>query len=186
MKYTVAILAALTMFTIAVPAAEPRTWPADSAYQLEATLTDQDGRAQSLDVYAGHSVLVTMFYSRCPATCPLIVETLRAIEQATPAAQRTQLRVLMISIDPEHDTVAALSALAKTRRIDTSRWTLARADAADVRKIAAILNIQYRLLPNGEYNHSNVITLVSPSGEIVRQSSVIGRVDQDLLAALGP
>jgi protein SCO1 len=53
-----------------------------------------------------------------------------------------------------------------------------------LRKIAAALNIQYRQLPNGEFNHSNIISLLTPSGEIVHQSSVIGRADQNLLTAL--
>ena len=185
MKRPIALFAVLAMFGLAAQAAERTSWPSGSIYQLGVTLTDQDGHAHGLDVYAGHPVLVTMFYGTCPATCPLIVETLRSIEQAAPPAQRAQLRVLLISIDPERDTVSALSELAKTRRIDASRWTMARTDAAGVRKIAAVLNIQYRQLPNGEFNHSNIITAVSPKGEILKQSSVIGRVDENLLAALG-
>ncbi len=168
----------------AAPATPEASWPSDSIYQLEAELTAQDGKSHGLDVYSGHPVLITMFYGTCPATCPLIIETLRSIEQATPPAQRSALRVLMISIDPERDSAASLSALAKSRRVDTSRWTLARTDAANVRDIAAVLNIQYRQLPNGEFNHSTVITVLSPDGEIVRQSSVIGRADESLLAAL--
>ncbi|HKE95913.1 MAG TPA: SCO family protein [Povalibacter sp.] len=184
MRCRIAVLALLVMPWFAAPAAEQHDWPSQSLYQLDVALTNQDGRTHGLDVHAGHPVLVTMFYGSCPATCPLIMETLRAIEQATPAATRMQLRVLMISIDPERDSVASLSALARTRRLDTSRWTLARTDAANVRKIAAALNVQYRQLPNGDFNHSNVISVLTTQGEIVRQSSVIGRADQDLLAAL--
>ena len=182
--HTRARLILLASFATTAMAASQPSWPPDSFYQLDAQLTSQDGKAHHLDLYAGKPVLVTMFYGSCPATCPLIVETLRAIEQATPPAQRSSLRVLMISIDPKRDSVAALSALAKTRRIDTKRWTLARADEAAVRDIAAVLNIQYRQLPNGEFNHSTVITVLSPQGELVRQSSVIGRADESLLTAL--
>jgi hypothetical protein len=39
----------------------------------------------------------------------------------------------------------SLHSLARERRIDLSRWTLARANAGDVRKIAALLNIQYNV-----------------------------------------
>ncbi len=103
--------------------------PTASIYQLDATLTDQAGRAHGLDMYRGHPVLITMFYASCPAACPLIIDTLRATEKDLTAAQRADLRVLMISIDPERDTVAALRSLAEQRRIDTTRWTLARADS---------------------------------------------------------
>jgi protein SCO1/2 len=83
----------------------------------------------------------------------------------------------MISIDPQRDTVPALQALARSRRIDSSRWVLARTDEATVRRIAAMLNVQYRRLPDGGYNHSSVISLLTPQGEIALQSSVLGRAD---------
>jgi protein SCO1/2 len=158
--------------------------PSASIYQLEAALTNQDGQAHGLDVYRGHPVLVAMFYSSCPAACPLIIDTLRATEKSLTPAQLAELRVLMISVDPERDTPAALHALAAQRRIDTSRWTLARADASDVRTIAALLNVQYRKLPNGEFNHSSVITLLSTKGEIVTASFKLGTPDPELLAKL--
>lgn len=158
------------------------TYPSASIYQLEAQLTNQSGVQHGLDVYKGHPVLVTMFYASCAHTCPLLIETVRAVERATPDAGR--LRVLMISIDPERDTQAALAKLAKERRIDASRWTLARTDAQTVRKIAAVLNIQYKQSPNGEINHSSVISVLTPEGEIARQSSILGKADEILVDAI--
>jgi protein SCO1/2 len=159
-------------------------YPPRSIYRLDADLTNQSGIAHGLDVYAGQPVLVTMFYGSCPAACPVLIDTLRAIERAAPRAQRQRLRVLMVSIDPEHDSVQNLRELAQTRRIDLSRWTMARADATTVRRIAAVLNVQYRQLPDGGFNHSSMITLLSLRGEIVAQSTVIGKADERLLEAL--
>ncbi|HET9862603.1 MAG TPA: SCO family protein [Steroidobacteraceae bacterium] len=168
----------------AVPALARDGDPPMSIYQLEARLTDQAGRPQGLDLYRGKPVLVTMFYASCPATCPLIIDTLRATERELTAAQRANLRVLMISIDPERDTPAALRELAETRRIDTSRWVLARADAATVRSIAALLDVQYRQLPGVDFNHSTVIALLSPRGEIEARSATLGHADPVLLDRL--
>lgn len=159
-------------------------YPSQSIYRLEADLTNQSGVAHGLDVYAGQPVLITMFYGSCPAACPLLIDTLRAVERAAPQAQRQRLRVLMISIDPQHDSVQSLQELAKMRRIDLSRWTLARTDATTVRRIAAVLNVQYRALPDGGFNHSSVITLLSPRGEIVKQSTVLAKADSALLESL--
>jgi len=159
-------------------------YPPQSIYNLNVVLTDQTGAQRGLDAYRGHPVLITMFYGSCPNACPMLIDTLRAIEHSLPADQLGQLRVLMISIDPEHDTVKNLQALAQTRRLDASRWTFARTDAASVRKIAALLNIQYRRLPDGAYNHSSIITLLTAQGEIAMQSSVLGKTDEQLLAAL--
>jgi protein SCO1/2 len=158
--------------------------PPQSLYHLDAKLIDQEGRNQGLDLYRGHPVLVTMFYGSCQATCPLIIDTLRATERAIPAGRRAGLRVLMISFDPQRDTPAALHAIAEERHIDGARWTLAHADAATVRTIAALLNVQYRQLPNGEFNHSTVISLLSPRGEIEATTSVLGHADEALVARL--
>jgi protein SCO1/2 len=159
-------------------------YPPQSIYHLDAQLIDQSGKRHGLDLYRGHPVLITLFYGRCPMACPMLIDTVRAVERAADPQQRANLRVLLVSIDPEHDTPQALRTLAETRRIDLLRWTLAQADEATVRKLAAVLNVQYRRLPDGQYNHASVISVLSPEGEIRQQSSVLGRADERLLATL--
>jgi protein SCO1 len=173
---------AFTLFA-AVAVARDSDPPA-SIYHLEAALTDQSGRSQGLDVYRGSPVLVTMFYGSCPATCPLIIDTLRATERGLTPEQRARVRILMISIDPERDTPEALRQLAGMRRLDTARWTLARTDAESVREIAAVLGVQYRKLPGGEFDHSTVIAALSPQGEIEARTSELGHADAAILRKL--
>ena len=155
-----------------------------SIYNLNATLIDATGAQHRLDVHRGHPVLVTMFYGSCPMACPLLIDTMRSVERAASPADRERMRMLLISIDPERDTVANLNALGTSRKLDPSRWTLARTDASSVRKIAAVLGIQYRKLPDGSFNHSSIVTLLTPEGEIALQSSELGKADPELLAAL--
>ena len=180
MKKLILLMLAVASAHAATPAPESSA----SVYQLEARLIDQDGQPRGLDLHRGHPVLITLFYGSCPAACPLIIDTLRATEKDLTSAQRTDLRVLLISIDPERDTPAALRALADQRRIDTSRWTLARTDPETVRTLAALLNVQYRKLPSGEFNHSPVITLLSPAGDIQASSLKLGTPDAAMLAKL--
>jgi protein SCO1/2 len=155
-----------------------------SIYNLHVSLTDANAAEHGLDVHRGHPVLVTMFYGSCPMACPLLIDTMRSIERTASPADRERLRMLLISIDPERDTVANLHALGTSRKLDMSRWTLARTDAASVRKIAAVLGIQYRKLPDGGYNHSSIVTLLTPDGEIAVQSSTLGKADPDVLTTL--
>lgn len=159
-------------------------WPSQSIYNLNAALVSQSGQSHGLDVYRGHAVLITMFYGSCPAACPLLIDTARAVERAVTPQQRKQLRVLMISIDPERDTTAALAALAKARNIDLTRWTLAHTDDATVRKLAAVLNIQYRKVADGQFSHSSILSVLSRQGEVLQQSSTLGSADAALVAAL--
>ena len=94
------------------------------------------------------------------------------------------MRVLLVSVDPEHDTPAVLLATARERRIDTSRWTLARADERTVRQMAAALGLQYRRLPDGQYNHATQISVLDAQGKILAQSDRLGGADPKLVEAL--
>ncbi len=181
MRRLLACALMLFAFAGAAGAAENGT---TSLYNLEAPLRGQDAREIGLDVYRGHPVMITMFYGSCPMACPLIIDTMRAIERDLDARQRADLRVLMVSIDPRRDTPRALAELAKTRRIDTTRWTLAQADEATVRKLAATLGIQYRELPSGEFSHASIITVLDGRGELLGQSTELGRADPKLLEVL--
>jgi protein SCO1 len=172
------------LLTLAPFAGADVAHPPQSIYNLSAKLVDQSGAQRGLDMYRGHPVLVTMFYGSCPLACPLLIDTLRAFERSLTPTERASIRVVLISIDPEHDTTASLKQLAATRRIDLSRWTLVNTDAATVRKIAAVLNIQYRRLPDGNFNHASVISLLTPQGEIAVQSTLLGKADERLAAAL--
>ena len=72
-------------------------------------LTDQDGRAVTLESYRGTPVLLFFGYTQCPDICPLTLDRLgRAIRAAGEDAQDT--RVLLVTVDPARDTPAALKA----------------------------------------------------------------------------
>ena len=147
--------------------------PANSIYQLSVPFTDQLGRTSKLEDWRGKPVMISMFYSSCQFVCPRIVEALKRTEEGL----AIKVPVLMVSLDPVRDDTAALKAMADERHIDAKRWTLARTDARNVRKLAAMLGIQYRELPSGEFNHSSVIILLDAEGRVVGKTATLGEAD---------
>jgi protein SCO1/2 len=138
---------------------------ARSIYALTMSLTDQDGRAVGLDVFRGKPVFIGMFYGTCPSACPLLVSTIRrAMSELDPAAD-AEVRVLLVSFDPERDTPQTLRALVTQGGLD-ARWKLASAPQDQVRDLAALLGIQYRRLPDGSFNHTSSIVLLDRAGAI--------------------
>src|SRR5262249_1929796 len=113
------------------PAAAPSR--SDSVYELSASLVDQDGRKGGLDLHRGRPVLISMFYTTCRDACPLLIADLKRIERELPAATRANLRIVLVSLDPEHDTVDALRTLATAHGLDPARWRLLRAPDDTVR-----------------------------------------------------
>jgi protein SCO1/2 len=155
----------------------------NSVYQLRAKLQDQDGQVFEWSSLSGAPVVVSMFYSGCDMVCPMLIETVQATLKALAAPRRRQLRVLLVSFDPARDTVPVLKKTAQQRGCD-SQWTLARCSDPDARNIAAVLGVQYRLLPSGEYNHSTVIQVLDPQGRIVAKTGKLGTVDPTVVETL--
>jgi protein SCO1 len=158
--------------------------PETSVYQLALPLQTQDGQAATLDLHRGQPVLVSMFYTRCGYVCPLLLHSLQRLDAGLDPEVRGRMRVLVVSFDPEHDTPEVLAATAEKYRLDGTRWTLAQASAADVRKLAAALNIQYRQLPDGEFNHATIITLLDREGRIVARTSRPSQPESEFSDAL--
>lgn len=155
----------------------PVALPGNSIYQNAATMVDQDGRSFKLAERRGQPMLVSMFYNSCQFVCPMLIDTLSNTEKELTNDERTHLSVMLITFDPARDDVKTLKSIADKRALDPAHWTLARTDAASVRKIAATLGIQYRLLADGEYNHTTVLVLLDADGRIVGRTKKIGMVD---------
>jgi protein SCO1/2 len=180
MKY---LLRLLLIFYTGVVFADS-TVEGESLYQLSLDLTDQHGEHIGLDVFRGQPVLIGMIYATCPYVCPLTVNTIQLTESELEPDQRKRLRVLLVSFDSENDTPERLAAVVKKQKVDDTRWALARADSDDVRKLAAVLGIRFRQLPDGEFNHSTVITLLDAEGVPVTSSNQLGHVDTELLSTI--
>lgn len=163
--------------TTAAPVAVAGTLPADSVYQLKLALTDQQGRTVALDAGRGHPVLVSMFYTSCEFVCPMLVDALRDTEAKLNPAERAKTSVLLVTFDPARDTVAVLQKTAAQRELDPGHWTLARTDPASVRKLAAVLGVQYRLLANGDYNHTTALVLLDAQGRVAGRTTQLGDAD---------
>jgi formylglycine-generating enzyme required for sulfatase activity len=163
-------------FRCAQPQAEP--------YHPDIPLQTQDGNRIAFDAPTAHLRIVTMFYASCPMACPLTIDTLRSIDEHLTPAERARLDVLMITFDPSHDSVSVLKRVTVERHLDTSRWTLARTTAGDVRRLSARLDIPYRALADGSFNHASALILVDGAGRELARTSKTGLPDPKFIAAV--
>ncbi|CAJ0788338.1 hypothetical protein LMG7141_02069 [Ralstonia condita] len=154
-----------------------------SLYQSDVALTDQNGRVFHLADLRGEPVLVSMFYSSCQMVCPMIFETIRATLAKGGKPAHDGMRVLMVTIDPERDSVAALKQTAAAHGAD-DRWQVARTTASGTREVAALLGVQYRKLADGDFNHSSTIVLLDADGRINARTNTLGAVDPKLVESM--
>jgi len=67
-------------------------------------LVGDDGKPRDLNDWAGRTRLVFFGYTRCPDVCPITMGVLsRAYAELSPE-QRARLKVLLVTVDPAHDT----------------------------------------------------------------------------------
>lgn len=185
---TLLLAALLGLAATALPAAAATpaaALPGDSAYRLADSYTDQAGKGFQLADGRGRVRLVAMFYTSCRYVCPLIIDSAKGVEHALTPAERARLGVLLVSLDPARDDVAALRSVFDKRRLDPARWTLARTEAAGVRKLAAVLGVRYRALADGEFNHTSALVLLDRDGRVLARTEKLGSVpDPAFLAAV--
>ncbi len=140
-----------------------------SIYQLGAVWTDDAGRPFKLTELRGRPVVLAMFFTSCGYACPRIVADMTRIRETLPAAVRVQVRFVLVSFDPDRDTVAVLHAYRAQKELPADGWVLLRGAPDDVRELAAVLGLQYKRDAQGMFQHTNLITVLNREGEIVHQ-----------------
>jgi len=146
-----------------------------SLYELEFVLTDADGHPRHLADFRGQPFVASMIYTNCTSVCPRVTADLQALDDALPPALREKVRFVLVSLDPERDTPAALRGFATEHHLDPARWTLLAAGPDDMRTLAAVLGVRYRPDGAGEIAHSALIAVVDGGGVIRHRQ--LGAVD---------
>ena len=166
-----------------IPAGPANTVTDKSLYQLDSTWTNDHEQHIKLGELKGRPQVVAMFFAHCQSSCPLLVYEMQQIETALPTALRTNVGFLLVSFDTERDTPAAL----RTYRADHElglNWALLHGNTDDVLELAAMLNVKFNKDAQGQFMHSNVITVLNPGGEIVYQQLGLGQNTEAIIHAL--
>jgi len=160
------------------------TLSGESLYQLGSTWTNDRGEPLKLVTLAGAPEVVAMVYTRCTSLCPLLVHDLKSMDRAIPGGARQRTRYVLVSMDPGHDTPAALAAYRRHMGLDDDRWTLLRGNESDTRELAAVLGFAYCKGDGRNYSHSSLVTVLDKGGCIVHQQTSVGADPQRTIVAI--
>jgi len=126
-----------------------------------------------------------MFFASCQYACPVLVNDLKRIEAALKPDQRARVGFTLVTIDPRRDTPAVLAEYRKARVLPTETWTLLHGESDDIRELAALLGVKYKEEANGQFAHSNLITVLNREGEIVHQLVGLGQDIEGTVRVIG-
>jgi len=139
------------------------------------TLINQNGRTISLKEFDGKALLLTFIYTRCPFPdyCPRMssnfAQVLEQLQKNPQAFAGSQL--LSISIDPEHDQLAALRSYGQryVGRVDPNfqHWQFASGSPEQVRKAADFFGLAYTR-KDGQIIHGLSTVLIGKDGKVFK------------------
>ena len=127
-------------------------------------LTDQDGNRIGPQSFPGKAVLITFLYVHCPDVCPLIASNLNIALQGLDPAQRRDVRVLAVSVDPKGDTPKSVEKFVRERTlVPEFRYLIGGAD--ELTKVWRKYDVQAVRKDPEEVDHVAYTLLVDPAGK---------------------
>jgi len=158
-----------------------------SLYQLESVWTTDRNETFELVDLRGRYTILSLIFTRCSGTCPLLVKQLQVFGASLPPDIRNRTRFVAITIDPA-DTSDMLLQYRREMRLDERQWLLLRGEPGAVRELAAVLGFNYApaddQTDNSQFAHSNLVTLLNPRGEIIHQQQGSGSNLGELISAI--
>jgi protein SCO1/2 len=154
-----------------------------SLYQVESNWTSDYGKTVKLAQLRDRVQIVTMFFTSCQYACPILVHDMKKIEAGLQAAGITNIGFALVTMDTERDTVERLHTF-RTQRDLNDNWLLLRGESQDVLELGMLLGIKFKKETNGQFAHSNIITVLNSHGEIVHQQVGLNLDPTPVIAAV--
>jgi protein SCO1 len=126
------------------------------------TMTDSHGRVFDRAALAGKVWIADFIYTNCPAECPRMTAQMHRVEQQV--KNENDVKLVSISVDPEHDSPPVLNDFAHRYGGPTDQWIFLTGSPATVHLIA------YQTFHVGDVigkiEHSTKFVLVDKKGDI--------------------
>jgi protein SCO1/2 len=129
------------------------------------TLKDQTGSAVRLSQMRGEPVAVTFLYTRCPlaTACPMTTAKFSRLDAML--AKEKFGHLLVVTVDPEHDTPEVLAEYAKKAGADPKRWKFLTGSPQEVAHVASSFGVLY-YPEHGQMIHSQAVAVVDARGRL--------------------
>ena len=128
-------------------------------------LIDHRGDAFTLERLKGQWSMIFFGFTNCPDVCPTTLATLNETYSKLKDSEKENLQVIMVSLDPERDTVDKLD---QYMPYFNAEFVGVTGNKHFIKRFTTEINIAYNQVPLGgeDYtvDHSSQIVLVNPNG----------------------
>jgi protein SCO1/2 len=152
-------------------APNPQTdFQAYTAYQLRQhlpniQLVNQDGKKLRFydDLIKGKIVMIQFMFTSCDRLCPMVTPNLVKVQKELQKQAPGEVNLVSISVDPDHDTPAALKAYAAKFHVGPN-WQFLTGRKSEIERLRRELGVFDP--ENTTFEHMNVVTIgKEPTGQ---------------------
>lgn len=140
------------------------TVSAESVFVISDTFQTQNNKDFVLSSLNGKPTVVGMIFTNCGYACPRLTGDMKNIADKL-KGQRDKVNFVLISFDTERDNPGQLKKFQKQMELDED-WVLLHGSEQTVRTLSVLLNVQFEKDAEGNFSHSNLITVLDKKGII--------------------
>jgi len=147
----------------------------DDTLPLDATFTDDNGRAVTLgQLFGSRPVILAFVYYQCPMLCTQVMNGLASALKVMPFTAGTDYDVVLVSFDPrDRPAIATEKKRAHlaywSAERDGAAWHLLTGDEASIRRVTSAAGFTYQWDERTEqFAHVSGILVVTPDGRLSR------------------
>ncbi|GLK52763.1 SCO family protein [Maricaulis virginensis] len=133
------------------------------------TLVDQTGATVTEADFRGKAMLIYFGYTYCPDICPFSLQVMAAALDQMEPEERARIQPVLITVDPERDTVEQLARYVTSPAFPDGLTGLTGTEE-QIAEVTAAYRVVYRRAGEGDdylMDHSSIVYLMNSEGEFV-------------------
>ena len=127
-------------------------------------LTTQSGGRLALSDLRGKVFAFTFIYTTCRDTCPILTAKMATLQRRLGADFGPRVRFVSVTVEPEIDTPAVLTAYAKRFDADLAGWSFLTGSTAEIGDVVRRYGAYSRKVKPGDVDHLFLTSLVDRQG----------------------
>jgi protein SCO1 len=126
-------------------------------------LLDQDANPVTESQFLGHPWIADFIFTTCTSLCPTMSAHMADLQDRLPA----DVKLVSFSVDPIHDTPAALKAYAEKYHADTRRWIFLTGDEKTQGRVVRAMKLGFSpAVGDTPIQHDEHFVLIDAQGKI--------------------
>lgn len=160
------------IFSLMGPTHGSATSDGSSIFDVGGKWQNQYGKSVDLKELGDKPTVISMVYTSCSYSCPLITQKLKSIHSGLEQGIRQNINFVLVSFDPARDTLTTISSYSTKQSLKNYDIEFLISNEVNTHTLSVALDFKYKKLTNGDFSHSNQVFLLNRKGEVVNQYEI--------------